>query len=73
MCKPIINKVLDVFNGSIFTYGQTTSGKTHTMLGTAFDQGILNHSMKEIYAFILGNEDIREFTLWTTYMEIYNE
>jgi hypothetical protein len=43
------------------------------MLGTAFDQGILNHSVKDIYTFIQANEDTREITLWATYMEIYNE
>jgi len=25
--------VLDGYNGTIFAYGQTSSGKTHTMLG----------------------------------------
>lgn len=35
---PIISKnvnigVLEGFNGTIFTYGQTSSGKTHTMTG----------------------------------------
>ena len=31
--KPIIESVLDGFNGTIFAYGQTSSGKTHTMSG----------------------------------------
>ena len=31
--KPIIESVLDGFNGTIFAYGQTSSGKTHTMQG----------------------------------------
>lgn len=29
--RPIIDSVLDGFNGTIFAYGQTSSGKTHTM------------------------------------------
>jgi hypothetical protein len=29
--KPIIDSVLEGFNGTIFAYGQTSSGKTHTM------------------------------------------
>ena len=29
--KPIISSVLDGFDGTIFAYGQTSSGKTHTM------------------------------------------
>jgi kinesin family protein 5 len=31
--KPIIESVLEGFNGTIFAYGQTSSGKTHTMSG----------------------------------------
>ena len=31
--KPIIDSVLEGFNGTIFAYGQTSSGKTYTMMG----------------------------------------
>lgn len=31
MAKPIITGVFDGFNGTIFAYGQTASGKTYTM------------------------------------------
>ena len=31
--RPIIDKVLDGYNGTVFAYGQTSSGKTHTMFG----------------------------------------
>ena len=41
MCRPIVQKCLDGFNGTIFAYGQTTSGKTHTMIGTKEDRGVL--------------------------------
>jgi Tfp pilus assembly pilus retraction ATPase PilT len=30
---PIIEGVLNGYNGTILAYGQTSSGKTHTMLG----------------------------------------
>jgi len=29
----VINGVIDGFNGTIFAYGQTGTGKTHTMVG----------------------------------------
>jgi Tfp pilus assembly pilus retraction ATPase PilT len=35
--KPIIDSVLEGFNGTIFAYGQTSSGKTHTMQGPSID------------------------------------
>ena len=31
--KPIVDSVMEGFNGTVFAYGQTSSGKTHTMLG----------------------------------------
>ena len=35
--KPIIDSVLEGFNGTIFAYGQTSSGKTHTMQGPSIE------------------------------------
>ena len=35
--RPIIDSVIEGFNGTIFAYGQTSSGKTHTMVGPDID------------------------------------
>ena len=37
----IISKVMGGFNGTVFAYGQTSSGKTHTMLGAPHEPGIV--------------------------------
>ena len=34
MVVPILGSLLEGFNGSLFAYGQTSSGKTYTLLGT---------------------------------------
>ena len=34
--QPVLNNILDGFNGTILAYGQTSSGKTHTMQGYDF-------------------------------------
>jgi kinesin family protein 5 len=42
--KSIVKDVLSGYNGTIFAYGQTSSGKTHTMEGIIDDpnmQGII--------------------------------
>lgn len=31
--EPVLKNILDGFNGTIMAYGQTSSGKTHTMQG----------------------------------------
>lgn len=73
MCRPIVNKCLDGYNGTIFAYGQTTSGKTHTMIGTMEDRGVLLQAVNDIYKYIEKQEGEREIFLWASYLEIYNE
>jgi hypothetical protein len=31
--KGLVRSVVDGYNGTVFAYGQTAAGKTHTMLG----------------------------------------
>jgi centromeric protein E len=73
VCSPIIQRCLEGYNGTIFAYGQTSSGKTHSMLGTSFDKGILLQSVSEIFEYISENQDNRDVTLWASYLEVYNE
>ena len=47
--KPIMKKTLNGFNGSIFMYGQTTSGKTYTMLGSESSPGVLPCAIRDIF------------------------
>lgn len=35
--KPVVDGVLEGFNGTVFAYGQTASGKTHTMEGSSLE------------------------------------
>ena len=48
-CKKIVQEFLNGKNASIFMYGQTTSGKTHTMLGGTNEQGLIIYSLKDIF------------------------
>ena len=47
--KPIIDSVIEGFNGTIFAYGQTSSGKTHTMVGNSESEGIIPRTIKQIF------------------------
>lgn len=38
--------------GTIFAYGQTSSGKTHTMMGTVDNPGIIPYCFSEIFNYI---------------------
>ena len=37
------------FSGTAFAYGQTSSGKTHTMNGSETDPGIIHLAVKDIF------------------------
>ena len=50
--RPIVNSVMDGFNGTVFAYGQTGAGKTHTMEGLPNPpemRGIIPNSFKHIF------------------------
>ncbi len=46
----LVDNVLDGYNGTIFAYGQTGCGKTHTMMGSSTEegQGIIPRTFKQI-------------------------
>mmetsp|Transcript_36397 Transcript_36397/g.50026 ORF Transcript_36397/g.50026 Transcript_36397/m.50026 type:complete len:586 (-) Transcript_36397:174-1931(-) len=70
--KNIINSVLEGIHGTIFAYGQTSSGKTFTMQGNREHPGIIPLSIRHIFSKIEEDND-REYLLRVSYMEIYNE
>uniref|UniRef100_A0ACB8G088 Uncharacterized protein n=1 Tax=Sphaerodactylus townsendi TaxID=933632 RepID=A0ACB8G088_9SAUR len=72
VADPIIKSAIQGYHGTIFAYGQTASGKTHTMLGTESSPGILRMGIEDVFRTICGTPD-REFLLRISYMEIYNE
>uniref|UniRef100_A0A6V7I6L9 Kinesin motor domain-containing protein n=1 Tax=Bracon brevicornis TaxID=1563983 RepID=A0A6V7I6L9_9HYME len=71
--KDIISDLLEGYNCSVFAYGATGAGKTHTMLGKEGDPGITYRTMAELFQQIENHREDRDFTLGCTYLEIYNE
>ena len=59
------------FNTTIFAYGQTSSGKTHTMMGNKEDPGIIPLAMDQLFSIVEKTQD-RNFVIQVSYMEIYN-
>ncbi|XP_038975024.1 kinesin-like protein KIN-7I [Phoenix dactylifera] len=70
--KDIVASVVRGFNGTVFAYGQTNSGKTYTMRGSVTEPGIIPLAVHDLFQSI--QEDLgREFLVRMSYMEIYNE
>ncbi|XP_059044964.1 kinesin-like protein KIF3A [Achroia grisella] len=74
--SPIVEEVLKGYNGTIFAYGQTGTGKTYTMAGTNSApelRGIIPNSFAHIFSHIAKAKDDEKFLVCVTYLEIYNE
>jgi len=67
--RDLIHQVVEGFNSTVFAYGQTSSGKTHTMRGTDTEPGIIPLAVREIFDLISATKD-REFLLRVSYMEV---
>ena len=73
---PLVESVLEGYNGTIFAYGQTGCGKTHTMMGSYESeetQGIIPKAFNHIFGCIGSSEDGKKFLVRCSYLEIYNE
>uniref|UniRef100_A0A7N6B6Q4 Kinesin-like protein n=1 Tax=Anabas testudineus TaxID=64144 RepID=A0A7N6B6Q4_ANATE len=72
--KQIVKDVLGGYNGTIFAYGQTSSGKTHTMEGKLHDpqlMGIIPRIAHDIFDHIYSMDENLEFHIKVSYFEIY--
>ncbi|KAJ1882550.1 hypothetical protein LPJ71_010120, partial [Coemansia sp. S17] len=70
--KEIVTSSMNGFNGTIFAYGQTSSGKTHTMYGSGTELGIIKLAVKNVFD-VVANDTAREYLIRVTFLEIYNE
>ncbi|XP_051135079.1 kinesin-like protein KIN-7D, mitochondrial isoform X2 [Andrographis paniculata] len=70
--RPVVKAAMDGINGTVFAYGVTSSGKTHTMHGDQYSPGIIPLAIKDVFS-IIQDTPGREFLLRVSYIEIYNE
>ncbi|XP_073119303.1 kinesin-like protein KIN-UB [Henckelia pumila] len=73
VAKPVVESVLDGYNGTVMAYGQTGTGKTYT-LGRLGDEdtsarGIMVRSMEDLLANISPETD----SILVSYLQIYME
>ena len=74
--RPIVDSVLEGFNGTIFAYGQTGTGKTFTMEGVRDVpelRGIIPNSFAHIFGHIAKSDGSTQFLVRVSYLEIYCE
>ncbi|KAL6986104.1 hypothetical protein U1Q18_019471 [Sarracenia purpurea var. burkii] len=73
VAKPVVESVLDGYNGTVMAYGQTGTGKTYTLgrLGEedTCDRGIMVRAMEDILAEISPEKD----SICVSYLQLYME
>lgn len=71
--RGLLDSVLDGYNATVFAYGATGCGKTHTITGTAQQPGIIFLTMQELFEKIAERSDEKQTEVSLSYLEIYNE
>ncbi|KAB0367039.1 hypothetical protein FD755_020363, partial [Muntiacus reevesi] len=71
--KSLIEGVISGYNATVFAYGPTGCGKTHTMLGTDHEPGIYVRTLNDLFRAIEETSDDMEYEVSMSYLEIYNE
>lgn len=73
--RSVVLSTLNGYNGSIIAYGQTGTGKTHTMEGDAGDmRGIIPRAAEEIFNFVeQASKDDSKFLVRVSFLQIYCE
>ncbi|KAK1890608.1 Kinesin-like protein KIF18A [Dissostichus eleginoides] len=71
--KAVLDGLLNGFNCTVFAYGATGAGKTHTMLGAQNDPGVMYRTMTELFKRMEDAKEEKEFTVAFSYFEVYNE
>ena len=76
VATPVVANVLEGFNATIFAYGQTGCGKTHTMSGDINSEslkGLIPRTIEALFEAVYESPEDIEYTIQTSYVEIYME
>ena len=68
----LIESVMEGYNGTVFAYGATGSGKTYTMVGDNLNHGIMIRALNDLFNALSEVKD-KEYNVNISYIEVYNE
>ncbi len=83
--RPIVTQALDGINGTLIAYGQTGAGKSHSLMGSVENEGVIfrlcvdlfNRVSEKLNCFTINNDSsttaIFEIIVTASYLEIYKE
>ncbi|THH10089.1 hypothetical protein EW145_g1567 [Phellinidium pouzarii] len=71
--RPLLDGLINGYNATVFAYGATGCGKTHTISGTDADPGIIYLTMSDLFRKIEEKKSDYNIDIYVTFLEIYNE
>ena len=71
--QPLITSMLDGYNVCIFAYGQTGTGKTHTMEGYGDQPGVNTRALQALFDLAKERRKLFTYDIKVSILEIYNE
>eukprot|EP00668_Euglena_longa_P012336 GGOE01014776.1.p1 GENE.GGOE01014776.1~~GGOE01014776.1.p1 ORF type:complete len:980 (+),score=325.02 GGOE01014776.1:112-3051(+) len=74
--KPLLDFAFQGFNATLLGFGQTSSGKTYTLVGDNVDRGIVPRFMTDLFTFIAKQQEANPDQTWKVELdalEVYNE
>ncbi|XP_029410996.1 kinesin-like protein KIF19 [Nannospalax galili] len=69
----LVEGIISGYNATVFAYGPSGAGKTHTMLGMDAEPGIYLQTLTDLFQAIEETQDNMEYSVSMSYLEIYNE
>ena len=75
VAKGIVDRVLNGYNGTIFAYGQTGTGKSHTMMGPSVEgasRGIVPRALEQVFD-TAARDGAHDYTVSVSYVQLYCE
>lgn len=74
-CQDLVQSAVDGYNVTIFAYGQTGAGKTHTMYGTSENPGLAPRAIESLFRVIRREEGQgrKSFSVKAYMIELYKQ
>ncbi|KAJ2677165.1 hypothetical protein GGI25_003261 [Coemansia spiralis] len=69
--RPLVETIFTGLSATVFCYGVTGAGKTHTIQGSEQDPGIIPRALEHI--FMHQRQDAADYDIRISYFEIYKE
>ena len=61
--QDLVHAAVDGYHTSVLAYGQTSTGKTHTMTGTTKEPGLIPMAVQECFRYIENQDEQKEYLL----------